>query len=425
MEGDTKCEPCGNVARTRKHIESESHIANELFAKLENCGHTDEYPVITTAVKNVKICKNSVTVGLQEKGHKNVILNFEDSDNLVLDSVGTPCECGYIDLVTKTKPKKTKSGAVDIGDLKDEKPKMLGDTTLTVDCFARTRGKKIVPVIINCTDMTTDTRRKLIINIIIVTENDEYKGENDKPKFCAKSRKREWRGNRVTNKLPDDNDASELEYERTLKNISLDQDFSAKDLSEEHLEILKARLNKENYVQKLRLLLNIEYGANIQYLRENDMEDVVVQLIEDKTFKLETTSLPESIKKIVKGDKIKLTNTIDNHETAYEAVITEIDEGFVLAESKNETLTELIKGNPNFDVHFLLSDYTFKMQNRALDLISSTNLVERLLAQEKLPVKDDKVMSQLDFIDEQVKANREQAMAVEAIVNRTSGKDPV
>ena len=225
--------------------------------------------------------------------------------------------------------------------------------------------------------------------------------------------------------MPDDNDASELEYERTLKNISLDQDFSAKDLSEEHLEILKARLNKENYVQKLRLLLNIEYGANIQYLRENDMEDVVVQLIEDKTFKLETTSLPESIKKIVKGDKIKLTNTIDNHETAYEAVITEIDEGFVLAESKNETLTELIKGNPNFDVHFLLSDYTFKMQNRALDLISSTNLVERLLAQEKLPVKDDKVMSQLDFIDEQVKANREQAMAVEAIVNRTSGKDPV
>ena len=113
--------------------------------------------MITTAVKNVKICKNYVTVGLQEKSHKNVILHFENSDNLVLDLVGTPCECRDV-------------GAVDIGDSEDEKPKMLGDTTLTVDCFGRTREKKIVPVIINCTEITTDMRRKLLINIIIVSK---------------------------------------------------------------------------------------------------------------------------------------------------------------------------------------------------------------------------------------------------------------
>ena len=53
-------------------------------------------------------------------------------------------------------------------------------------------------------------------------------------------------------------------------------------------------------------------------------------------------SIHNSIMKIIKGDKIKLTNSVVNHETAYEAVITEIDEGFVLAESKNETLIELI-----------------------------------------------------------------------------------
>ena len=143
VQGDTKCEPCGNAVRTRKHIESEAHITNELFAKLENLAHTDDYPVITTADKNVKIHQNSFTVGLQDISQNNVILHFGNSDNLVLDSVGTPCECGYIDLVTKTKPKKTKSGAVDIGDSEDEKPKMLGDTTLTLDCFGRTRGKKL------------------------------------------------------------------------------------------------------------------------------------------------------------------------------------------------------------------------------------------------------------------------------------------
>ena len=182
VQGDTKCEQ----GRTRKHIESEAHITNELFAKLENLAHTDDYPVITTADKNVKIHQNSFTVGLQEKSQKNVILHFGNSDNLVLDSVGTPCKCGDVELVTKIKPIKTKSGAVDIRDLEDEEPKMLGDTTLTIDCFGRTREKKIVPVIINCTEVTTDMRRKLLINIIIVTKNDEYKGENDEPKFSAK-----------------------------------------------------------------------------------------------------------------------------------------------------------------------------------------------------------------------------------------------
>ena len=58
-------------------------------------------------------------------------------------------------------------------------------------------------------------RIKLLINIIIVTKNKE---ENDELKFIAKSRKREWRGNRVTNKLSHGNDASKLDYERTLKN---------------------------------------------------------------------------------------------------------------------------------------------------------------------------------------------------------------
>ena len=97
-------------------------------------------------------------------------------------------------------------------------------------------------------------------------------------------RKRVWRGNRVTTKLSQGIDASELEYERT-RNICLDQDFSAKDLKVEHLEMLKTKLSKENYIQKLRLLLNLKNSAKIQYLRENDMEDVVVQLMNDKTFK--------------------------------------------------------------------------------------------------------------------------------------------
>ena len=64
------------------------------------------------------------------------------------------------------------------------------------------------------------------------------------------------------------------------------------------------------------------------------------------------------------------------------------------------------------------------MQNRALDLVSSSNLVERLLAQDKLPLKADMVMGQVNFVDKQVRDNREQAMDVQAIVNRTSGKDP-
>ena len=79
----------------------------------------------------------------------------------------------------------------------------------------------------------------MFINIIIVTK---YKGENDEIKFSAKSRKREWRGYRVTTKWSHGNDASELEYERTLKNISYDQDFSLMDLKVEHLEMLKTKL---------------------------------------------------------------------------------------------------------------------------------------------------------------------------------------
>ena len=71
----------------------------------------------------------------------------------------------------------------------------------------------------------------------------------------------------------------------------------------------------------------------------------------------------------------------------------------------------------------MLSDYTFKMQNRALDLVSSSNLVERLLAQDKLTLKADKVMGQVNFVDKQVRDNREHAMDVQAIVNRTSGND--
>ena len=64
------------------------------------------------------------------------------------------------------------------------------------------------------------------------------------------------------------------------------------------------------------------------------------------------------------------------------------------------------------------------MQNRALDLVSSSYLVARLLAQDKLQLKADKVMGQVNFVDKQVRDNREQAMDVQAIVNRTSGKDP-
>ena len=155
------------------------------------------------------------------------------------------------------------------------------------------------------------------------------------------------------------------------------------------------------------------------------MEDIIVEVLNEKTIKIETSGMSQSILKIDKGDKIKLSSGVDNHELAYEAVITETGEGYVHAESSNENLIKTITQNSNVDVHFLLSDYIYKMQSRALDLVESSNLVDRLLVCDELPLKANKVVVPEHFVDEDVEGNKEQAMAVKAIVERTSGKNQV
>ena len=67
------------------------------------------------------------------------------------------------------------------------------------------------------------------------------------------------------------------------------------------------------------------------------------------------------------------------------------------------------------------------MQSRALDLVASSNLVERLVALDEMPPKadQDQIVGNENFVDKHVLENREQAMAVRAIVERTSGCNPV
>ena len=75
---------------------------------------------------------------IDENCHKNVSLHFgSKSEKFVLDSVGTPCECEVVRIVAKKKPIKNKSGILEIDDSDDEKPKMLADTTLKIECFGK------------------------------------------------------------------------------------------------------------------------------------------------------------------------------------------------------------------------------------------------------------------------------------------------
>ena len=402
LKGDRFCQPCGSSESNVGHWKAEHHKQNVVLAALQDI--TMGNMRITSKEAGVNIKENRVNV---TKGNeaKNVLL-YVTTDIDKVTGVTTPCRCNEV--VIEGEVVTTKVINVDESD-EEDRTENTTEVRVLVTCKS---DREIFPVVLVCQG---DRRFKFLVSIncedySVVGQTVSQEPNREK---LGMDRIARSKGKALIKE-------SKLEYARSLKEFKSDVE-NKNNLSADQTKDLTEGLTVQNYEKKFRLLLSMEYLEQIETLENSDIKDCKVRPTGEYSFRVEEENLNVGDQKLRAGDSIKIScNNIIYEANVVQAYSTHTD-----MITKSLELMDKLTLEDQWNLHFLLNNHTFSLQARALDMLNNTSCVPRLFPVEGTQSVFEGPIEKIEFINEAVAKNREQACAVLNIVNRSSGTAPV
>lgn len=185
---------------------------------------------------------------------------------------------------------------------------------------------------------------------------------------------------------------------------------------------------KDNYADYFHNLLYLQEYIATQNLRQYNMRDVPLEVVNDKYLELEVPGLAERRPSVLKGDLIYVRVSLEKEQwerTQYEGVVAEVRDSCIWIGGFSEELMKRLESNPGlrFDVRFTLSRFPVWVMHRSIDLLVKQNTFDMVF-----PPGSDlppfRIQGDIKFINPLIQENPEQRTAVKNIVLGTSRPSP-
>ncbi|RZC39005.1 helicase mov-10-B.1 [Asbolus verrucosus] len=210
-------------------------------------------------------------------------------------------------------------------------------------------------------------------------------------------------------------------YAKLLKHglRPFDKMTSAEENDLRELNQLVQRLTKDNYSKFWHILLWMEEKAQGLMLTKFNMEEVTMNIINDKVLVLEVPGLAEKRPSVIVGDFIRIRITGDH--TAYKGFVNKVNEKTVEILHVEEELMDCIRTDPGtkLDVSFILSRLAFERMHQGVDRVVRTGMVATLFPRINVR-RNSNIIHELrdsDFCNREIIHNFEQKNAVLKILN--------
>ena len=395
------CQPCGGVENDVGHCKTDRHKMNVTLTALKDVKEGG----FKITSKDACVTMHNDTVHVMKGSEVKEVLLYVSSDRDKIEGVATPC-CFNKVVMEGLETKRVIS--VDDSDEEDTAASST-EVRVRVTCIS---PREIFPVVVIC---QKERRFKFYININCSEQ--QIAAEKECKEDIAKS---QWMDRVARNSIKNKIEENGLEYEKKLNEFKADID-DKNNLSADQKKNLAEQLCSTNYERKFHLLLAVEYMEQIDALEKSDLKACKVIAMGKFTFRVEVENLHVGDQKLCAGDSVKLSR--DNR--IYEANVLHADSTHTEMVTQSQEFMDRLRVEEKWDLHFLLNIHTYSLQARALDILGNSTCVSRLFPTEGTRSIYEEDFGKIDFVNEEVAKNSQQACAVRNILNRTSGTAPV